>query len=950
MMLEIATLGWSSPMGRAPITAMGHSMCTTTAHCASQSAIRTLQTSDGSVPVAACAQRHRLSRRASESIMRVQDGESFEIAVQKPLGIQFEEKEGVGVVVSEVYDGSNAERAGVEVGDVVIATSASIGSGMWPKTTVSGVDAAISTRIDGQVKLRLVRPSSNARPLPWQGPLDYTYEVELSQPLGLALRETKSSQRTRDVEVAELAPGGSGEQSGRIREGDVVLATSGTIGDTLWEKSSLEGVLAAISTRLAISPTVTLRMQRKFELGPWAAELHAIARGRREGGLSPAARLSLLTQRRQLRDGIIQGEAVAEAVRDLAVQFAMRTRDETQLRAMLRRMRSCGLPLDRRLANVGMGAAIRCGAPELGVAFFDRLHSDGNKADEKVFTTLIKVHAASGRMAEALAVERRMSAEEVEPTVRTYNTLMSVCGKAGDRIGMLKYFGLIGERGLRPTVSSWNVVLDYCAMQAATRGDGRVRQAEDVMRRMELQQLTPDVKSFTSLARSYIASGQAEQCGSLLPRMDEIGVAPDLRFLNTLLDGYAGRLKWDLAFDCLNEHRRRGVSPDRASYVHVVRACAGARVPSRAADAVRQMRSAGYAPDVRVYSMLLRAQAKAGKLRAALNVLKQMSAEGIKPNEHVYAPLMEACIMARQPAVALALFEQMCGSGVSPDAVTYTLLIRAHLTRPRAQPKGGEGEGADEDAASARSAAEAARLLRGSRGGGGGGGGGGNGRNGDMIAAFDAAAGARRAYEVLLTMTREGGACRPNVVTYNALIGGLVARGDLDLAYKAVAAMVEARVSPNRKTYDALVGRWSNYLDGSGFGAIAPTDATAEGQAEAEEIDDEDGAAESVVDAEEATEMLGFFSRVAALFDERSLQLHGDVYLPSLHAARASGDMKAARELLARRRANPGIDGFYPLRKAQERVVSRAEAEVEAWLEREAEDGELDLLVEEKGW
>ena len=96
MMLEIATLGWSSPMGRAPITAMGHSMCTTTAHCASHSAIRMLQTSDGSVPVAACAQRHRLSRRASESIMRVQDGESFEIAVQKPLGIQFEEKEGVG--------------------------------------------------------------------------------------------------------------------------------------------------------------------------------------------------------------------------------------------------------------------------------------------------------------------------------------------------------------------------------------------------------------------------------------------------------------------------------------------------------------------------------------------------------------------------------------------------------------------------------------------------------------------------------------------------------------------------------------------------------------------------------------------------------------------------------------------------------------------------------------
>lgn len=55
------------------------------------------------------------------------------------------------------------------------------------------------------------------------------------------------------------------------------------------------------------------------------------------------------------------------------------------------------------------------------------------KADTRVYTTLIKAYAAAGSLTEALAVEQRMSAEQVEPSVHTYTTLMSVCVKANDR-------------------------------------------------------------------------------------------------------------------------------------------------------------------------------------------------------------------------------------------------------------------------------------------------------------------------------------------------------------------------------------------------------------------------------------------------------------------------------------------------------------------------------------
>ena len=102
------------------------------------------------------AQPRRATRRRLAAAVRAAAtnwDEPFEVTVQRPLGIQLAEQAGVGVVVSDVSVGSNAYGAGISVGDIVLATSATMGSGMWPKKTVDGVEAAIQTRLDGKVRL-----------------------------------------------------------------------------------------------------------------------------------------------------------------------------------------------------------------------------------------------------------------------------------------------------------------------------------------------------------------------------------------------------------------------------------------------------------------------------------------------------------------------------------------------------------------------------------------------------------------------------------------------------------------------------------------------------------------------------------------------------------------------------------------------------------------------------
>ena len=768
---------------------------------------------------------------------------------------------------------------------------------MWPKKTVEGVEVAINTRIDGRVRLRIRRPEEEVRVNSWEAPLIHTFEVELSQPLGMVLREQapppldaaapEPSPAPLDddappsppaaVEVAEVAPGGSAAASGVVRPGDVVVATSGTIGDQMWEKSTLEGVLAAISTRLAISPTIALRLRRTQHLGVWASEMREVVDGKRSA-LSAEARASLRSQRRELSS--LRSDAFYDAIRDLTRAAVVRTSDPALLRGVLRRMRSCAIPVDSRLATAGMRAAMRARATDVGIAYFDAL--DEGVADERAYTGLIKLHAAAGRSAEALAVERRMSAEQVAPSLYTFNTLMSVCARKGDRRGMLTYFGRIEQAGLRATVESWNVVLSYCARHS---GAGRILQAEDVINRMRKSGIAPDVVSYSCLAQSCVAAGDAGKSSEIYSTMLSEGVAPDLIFFNTALGGYAQQLMWGRSVDMLDRMQASGVAPDRTSFALALKACVHAHRPSQAARVVERMQRDGLQPDVRIYSSLVAAYGKAGRLRGAMDVLRQMRSESIWPNGYVYAGLLEASVVARQPTTAREIFEQMKDDDVAPDTVTYTLLIRAMLTRPRPRgrpaPPTIDGEPPPPPPPPPR----------------------------PDITGRDAMA-ARLAYDVLRKMRSEGGRCAPNAVTYNAFLHGCAQFSAIDLAMKALEEMLDSALTPTLRTFEALV----ELAEVHGYEQTNPSAA--------------------------AAQQLDLLLRIWDMFEQRRLPLHADIYVPMLRAARTAGDTAAARDLMAARRSG----STFPLPRNKKNAVQDLEAETDVWLsESPAEDVRVPL-------
>jgi hypothetical protein len=88
-----------------------------------------------------------------------------------------------GVVVSAVVEGSAGWMAGVRPGDILKTSSATLGTSLWPKSTLDGVKSAIQSRkaVAESVQFEFQRLGEA---------IDNQFELTLTRPIGLELKGT----------------------------------------------------------------------------------------------------------------------------------------------------------------------------------------------------------------------------------------------------------------------------------------------------------------------------------------------------------------------------------------------------------------------------------------------------------------------------------------------------------------------------------------------------------------------------------------------------------------------------------------------------------------------------------------------------------------------------------------------------------------------------------------
>lgn len=589
------------------------------------------------------SQAQRGSKMDANSSKVVDNAYTFQAVIRKPLGLELVEDGEGGVIVSRVFPGGCAEQAGVQRGDRILATCATLGGGMWEKTTIDGVVSAITSRliIADSVCIQLQRSLQGHR--------------------GRAPpQEPATTSTTRDVLRYEQ-PNTVLPQAPRIGVSTTVQPQAATIIEPI-SSTSMSSVTAIEAP--VISAVQTPSMRRRVE------------------------------DTRSVR-----------AV-DLLVRFGTMGTLEGMPKVW-KAVLKLGAP-DSYVYHAGMQALLRLKSPRGAIRLFNEMRTAGLKPPLPVFTTAIKAYGRLGGTAGAkgareTAIEVENSGIVPDPVLR--NALIDAYARCGD----LETAELVLRNGWGgpPDAVAWNTLLNAFARK------GDVNRLQSGLSEMEASGLTPSRVTLTTVMKGLVAGGMTQEAEQLMLRIDmnslqanefiSVSSAPssvraakappsspatplngdvvrDVRPFNTLLDGYMRQPRPDVARAkaLFEEMKTNGVTPDIMTYSTFMSGLLNAGLPEQAIRAFGDMKDKGVAPNLYVYTTAIAAAAQTGNMLAALSLLEEMGRCGVRPNMLTFTAAMEAAVQSGNSHIAVSLFNQLKKMHLRPDAIACITLIRAH--------------------------------------------------------------------------------------------------------------------------------------------------------------------------------------------------------------------------------------------------------------------------------
>jgi pentatricopeptide repeat protein len=730
----------------------------------------------------------RASGTSSESQDLSRGVKVFEVELRRPLDFKILPGDGgAGVQIVGVKEGGNAASVGLRDGDMIVATSATMGDQLWKKRTVEGVASALRTRfmLTDTARLRIERNLSEGdiAKARFVDEVTHTLQVTLQKPPGIFLAQQYNEDGScKGVYICGMVPGGPAERSGLVQVGDRIAAVSNTFGSKMWEYRMTQGVVSALSS--GISNTATMMLERTASLGPWrdsaidSASISETLAGYRlirdtdeaAEAASPTKMQSALSNGLPMvgvgvggkggetpsasSSGISDANVVVrERCIKLLESYTRVRRGEAvaELMAALKKVKH--VP-DNRLLNAAMVSAVACGVPELAITFFqDRLDA-GLLPNLRVCTTLIKAHGVQGSLKEALAVLKSCASWGLEPDTAMVNAAISACLAAGRTDQAWSFYRrLLPALKLRPSVRTFNILLDGLSEAHDVQG------CMLLYREMISQGIQPNEVTMTTIMKAQLERGLMEDAEETLRRMQVVhGLQLDIFTYNNLIRGQMRTLRWREALATKDAMLEAGVTPDVLTYSYIFTGLTRSGMPGKVKPLWREALSLGIKPNVYMYTGKARALAALGDVLEAIEMLGEMKEVNVRPNVRTFTAVMLACLEGGRPETVLDLYREMRKAGEKQDTVTGTLVIRAFCDMGQI----------DQAFRTLNAMERSTKLVRGNPWG---------------------------------VRARRVGNNKPNVLTYTYLLEECIRSGAWEDATKCFTKMIKFGVVPNANTY-----------------------------------------------------------------------------------------------------------------------------------------------------
>ncbi|XP_057963761.1 pentatricopeptide repeat-containing protein MRL1, chloroplastic [Malania oleifera] len=294
------------------------------------------------------------------------------------------------------------------------------------------------------------------------------------------------------------------------------------------------------------------------------------------------------------------------------------------------------------------------------------------------------------------------------PTLSTFNMLMSVCASSQDSEGAFQVLRLVKETGFKADCKLYTTLISTCAKC------GKVDAMFEAFHEMVNAGVEPNVHTYGALIDGCARAGQVPKAFGAYGIMTSKKVKPDRVVFNALITACGQSGAVDRAFDVLAEMRAetQPIEPDHITVGALIKACSNAGQVDRAREVYKMihqykikgtpevytiavnscsqtgdwdfacnvyddMTRKGVVLDEMFLSALIDVAGHAGKLDAAFKILHEARMRGVQLGIISYSSLMGACCNAKNWQKALELYEDIKSTKLSPTVPTVNALITA---------------------------------------------------------------------------------------------------------------------------------------------------------------------------------------------------------------------------------------------------------------------------------
>ncbi|KAL6536535.1 Pentatricopeptide repeat-containing protein, mitochondrial [Orobanche gracilis] len=334
--------------------------------------------------------------------------------------------------------------------------------------------------------------------------------------------------------------------------------------------------------------------------------------------------------------------------------------------------------------------------------------------------------------------------------------------------------------------------------------------------KMRSRKLGPSPKTFAIITERYVSAGKADKAAKIFFSMHEHGCQQDLNSFNAFLDVLCKSKRADMAYKWFKLCRGR-FKADAISYNIIANGFCLKKQIVRALEITKEMVERGLEPTLNTYNILLKGYLGAGQIKQGWEFFLQMRKRNIEIDVVSYTTVVHGFGVAGDVEKSRKVFDEMVGAGVLPSVATYNALIQVLCKKDCVENamevfdemlKKGYVPNAITYNVVIRGLCHSGKINRALEY---------MNRMKDdcaptiqtfnLVIRYYCDDGAiEEAMEVLEKMN--GGACLPNLDTYNIMIGALFVRKkseDLLVAGKLLIEMVDRGFSPRKFTFNRVL-------------------------------------------------------------------------------------------------------------------------------------------------